>query len=220
MSDKQERNTFITSAGLVVRFIPPSATVIELSDNAILKQFTDAGRPVEIPTYTVELAGGGSQTFEHNATTLQTDEHRAEWEAHQQALSDLNANLAERRIEIVLDAVQAELPQDDDWKRKQKRWGIEIPEPKDNQDYDNLDYLDTLRYHYIRSEILRTPIDVENATVKIIAAAYAGSVNEEELAAQEATFRSVLRQAQPQKAVEEKAGDDQTSRSTGGVVGV
>ena len=220
MSEKLERNTFTTSAGVVVYYIPPSATIIEMSDTAIMKQYKDAGRPVEIPTYTVELAGGGSQTFEHNETTLVTDEHKAEWAAHKEAITDLNAELGKRRLEIVLDAIQVELPKDESWKRKQKKWGLEIPEPEDGQDYDNPDYLDQLRYHYIRTEILRTPIDVENATVKIISAAYAGSVDEEELAAQEATFRSILRQTQPAKVSQEEVGGDQDPGPEGRVVGV
>lgn len=176
-------------AGLEIPFEPASAVEIEMSESSLREEYKARNEPIDIPTYTVEIAGSTpekplTQLFQHDETTLTTDEYKAQWAAHKIAIQRLETELAKIRTEIVLDCLQIELPENTNWMSRQKRHKIKLPEDL----YD-------LRHHYIRTEILKSAEDLYMAMQKIIVASLSGSVDEETIEAGLRTFRNSIRDA-------------------------
>lgn len=177
--------SFFTTAGLEVEYEPASAVEIEMSEAALKQEYLDRGEPLAVPTYTVELAGTKStQTFEHDETTLKTDEDREMWAKHVDALSRYTIELNELRTEIVLDCIKVELPEDTKWMDRQKRHHVKLP----TDPYE-------LRHHYIRTQVLRSVEDIYLAMQKVIVASLSGSVDEAAIEASLKTFRDTIQQA-------------------------
>lgn len=202
--------SFFTTAGVEVEYTPASAVEIEMSEAALRKEYIERGEPLNVPTYTVQLAGSTpenplTQTFEHDATTLQSDEDKAAWKAHLDALSRFDNELNELRTQIVIDCLKIELPEDTRWMSKQKRHHIELP----TDEYE-------LLHHYIRTEVLRSVEDIYLAMQKVIVASLSGSVDEAAIEASLKTFRNTLQQAGEQ-AVEVlgKSQDNQQDSGAG-----
>ena len=180
---------FTTMAGLEIPFEPASAVEIEMSESSLREEYKARGETLDVPTYEVEIAGSTpenplTQTFEHDETTLATDEQKAKWAAYLDANRRLSIELAKIRTEIVLDCLKVELPKDTAWMDRQRRHRIKLPEDL----YD-------LRHHYIRTEILKSAEDLYMAMQKIIVASLSGSVDEETIEAGLRTFRNSVREA-------------------------
>lgn len=181
---------FTTSAGREIHFIPPSATVIELSEAGIREEYRKRGEPVDVPTYTVELGGSTpekpiTQTFEYDAKYAEKDEEtQAKWKAHLDCITRLEKEIGNMRTNICLEALEITLPEDTTWMVKQKKKFITIPEDPDE-----------LLMHYIKTEVLRTMDDIYSCMSVVLTSAYSGSVDEEAVEAASKTFRRKLQEA-------------------------
>jgi hypothetical protein len=181
---KPERLSFYTDSGLEVEFEPVSPLVLEEIEAAIEAEHRAAGWPIDPPTYEAELAGGGTQTFDHDETTLRNDEEREAWRLHKEALTAMAAEQSRRRAEMILFALKVELPEDDTWVRRLKRMGLQIPEDPD----DRLIF-------YIERFVIRTPNDLMTAMTEVIGASLRGTVSEAQIKAASQTFRDNIQKA-------------------------
>lgn len=196
MSDNSKL-TYTTVGGLVLEYEPISPTAIELSERGTRKKYKDAGEPIDPPTYEAELAGGGTQVFPHDENSVKGNpEAEALWIKHTEALQRMNAEIATIKSHIILGAVKLELPADESWIRRQKRQNIEVPaKPTDETDMDaQEEYQEELRIHYLLTEVLKTVEDNYGIVEKIYITSLRGALNEEQIAAASASFRSTLPQ--------------------------
>lgn len=188
---------FVTDAGLEIQYEPASALQIEMSEQGIRKQFKDDGASIDAPTYEVETAGGGKQTFFHDEKTLETDEQKEAWKNYQEDSARMSAEIVRVRNEILFDSILVGLPSDSTWETRQRKRYITVPDDPDEK-----------RRHYIQTEILRTVNDVYGITEKIMVATLSGAVPEEAIQAASATFRSSKSAFQePVNPIEEPASE-------------
>lgn len=84
------------------------------------------------PTYTVELAGGGTQTFDHDETTLVSDEDKATWQEYLDQVEIADSLLTERMLNaILIEGIEVEPQNIERWKKRRKMIGLPIPEDED-----------------------------------------------------------------------------------------
>ena len=198
---ESEQKFFVTSKGRKVFVQPVSVTKMDLITTAVRAELRAAGRPVDPPIYTVELAGGGTEDFPHDETTLlvrpvdtgiedpaeaeaeaerRTAENRSVWAEHQKAQAEAQALQRDRMTRLLISGIDIEVP-DDGWEEEQRALGIVIPtEPA------------ARRYHYITTEVLVTLRDFLQATQVITSLSYEGVVKEEDIAAAMDSFLSEL----------------------------
>lgn len=197
---------FTTNAGLEVSFTPPSATIIEESEQGLKADLIGQGFILEAPTYEVEVAGGTpekplTQTFEHTETSLVTDEDKAKWAVYQTGLQKYKAELAKMRTSICLEALNIQLPEDQTWIQLQLQKHIKLPgitAKKLNEDGDyevEITNRAKLLDHYKRTEILRTMDDIYNAISEVVTSAYAGTTSDEARQVASKLFRNKLQEA-------------------------
>jgi len=117
---KPERLVFYTISGEEIEYTPISPILLEESEKGLEAEYKARGEPLTPPTYTVELAGGGTQEFAHDETTLTTDEQKADWAAYKAATTKLAAEQAQLRIDVVLSALKIKLPEDAVWEKRLK----------------------------------------------------------------------------------------------------
>jgi uncharacterized membrane-anchored protein YhcB (DUF1043 family) len=195
---ENKKLTFTTVGGLVLEYEPVSPLAVEYSERGTRKKYKEAGEPVAPPTYETELAGGGTQTFEHDEkSVVGIPEAEALWTKHVEALQRLNAEITDNRNQMLLASVHVELPEDVAWMRRQKRRNIELPEkPDDETDLDLMDeYQEKLRIHYLTTELLKTVEDLYGMVDRIMTASLRGAVSEEQIEAASASFRNTQRNA-------------------------
>lgn len=99
-------------------------------------QIQNSVKRPEIPTYTVQTAGGGVEVWEHSKDTISTDEERAEWEAYETGIEKADNLVTERLLRaILLECVEVDefAERFDVWKAKQKMIGIDLPEDEEEQ---------------------------------------------------------------------------------------
>jgi hypothetical protein len=173
---------FTTSLGQTVNFIPPSAKIIELREAKVKKELTESGHALTPPTYKVKLAGGREQEIEHDLTTLVTDDDKLNWTVYQANLKLYEERIAEVKLQIVLNAIQLQLPEDESWVQKQLEENeIEVPtDPKEK------------RIHWLMTEVLRTMEDIFSATHIVLTSAYLGTASGEAIEASSRTFRDLV----------------------------
>jgi hypothetical protein len=204
---KPDRLVFYTSAGLEVEFEPVSPIVLEESEAGLLSEYKERGEPIDIPTYTVETAGGGSQVFEHDEKSLQTDEDKAKWKAYVDANQRLLAEQSQLRLEIVLSSLKIQLPEDNTWERKFKKWHVKVPEDPDEK-----------LMFYIQREILKTPEDLFTAMTQVISTSMKGTVSEEAIEAASKSFRDSIQKALVEAGLEpgtDSAGAEDSTEQPG-----
>lgn len=211
---ESERKFFVTSKGLKVFVQPVSVTKMELINAAVRSELRAAGRPVDPPTYTVELAGGGTEEFPHDETTLlvrpaetgiedpaeaeaeaerRTKANRQAWAEHQKAAAEIQALQRDRMTRLLISGIDIEVP-DDGWEQEQQALGIVVPTDAAAR-----------RYHYVTTEVLVTLGDFLKATEAITAMSYEGVVKEEDIAAAMDSFRRELPGQPPGRAEGEGA---------------
>ena len=205
MSDK--KNVYVTVAGVEVPIGPVNLFDLNLAAAGLEKEYRERGEPLDPPTYAAELAGGGTQTFEHDEDTLEvtpgmvlsealgdpekakeiaahrTAVNREAWADYMSANARLIAEQSALRMEIMLDGVKAELPEDGAWEVRRRRRHLEVP-----------DDLAEKRLYWIQRELLVTPADAEEALAAIIRLSSQG-MPEEAIKAAEAMFRHQVQAA-------------------------
>jgi hypothetical protein len=158
-----------------------SDTLVNMVKEAVRKEFEAKGEQTLPPTYTVIGAGEVSHQEPHDETTLETDEDRAAWKNYQDTLARLTVETNNRVMKVWMTGLRIDLPEDDNWLQVQKWFGVNVPEnPMD------------LRYHYITTEILRSPEDLFTVLNDIMKESYKGMVKEDDLEAAINSFRDNL----------------------------
>lgn len=175
-------NIVVTTNGDELRISPVSSQVLEMISTAVEKEFRADNEPIDVPTYEAETVGGGSETLEHDEDSARTDEEKEEWAAHIDAIARMENEMNERRTRYCFTAgLQMTLPEDDSWMAHQKSYGVEIPEDDPTE----------LFFHYLYTEILRTPNDIISVSTEIMRLTYDG-VDPAIIEATEKSFRDKL----------------------------
>lgn len=201
---KPDRLFFYTAAGVEVEYEPISPIVLQESEAGLEAEYRGAGEPLDPPTYTTQLAGGGEQTFPHDETTLVTDEDKAAWAAYKTANAKLAAEQAQLRVDLVLSALKISLPPDGAWEKNYKKWHIKVPQDPD----EKLNF-------YILREILKTPADIFEAMTQVIGASMRGTVSEAAITAAMATFRGDIQKAAREAGLEPPADQGNAGEQPG-----
>ena len=200
-------NILITDSGDSIRIKPISMYEMELAEQGITQEFKDRGEQLEIPTYTVEMVGGGEQTYEHDSESLvvsddeeKTKENQKIWADYEDANNRLNNELGALREEMIfVDGIDADPAGDKMWIATCKRRHIKIPKDLVEQ-----------KLLYVRTKVLKTPMDIVNAIQTVMTVSMGSIVPEEVKSAVAATFQSAI-----QEATEELEQSVDTTEGTG-----
>lgn len=168
-----ERFTYTTAGGKVVNLkpVPPlqAQMVRDAAHKAAIKEY---GEPVK-PTYKTEA----DEVFEHDPTTLTTDEEKAAWLEYKRIEAAVDAAVSEKMLRFFLYHGVDAKPQDDgQWEAEQRFFGIEVPDDPIER-----------KVHYIQSELIFAASDIQGITTKLLEMA---GVRPEVVEAATATFRS------------------------------
>lgn len=194
---------FTTSAGVIVEFTPPSATILEMGEAGIREEFKEKGEQMELPTYKREIYGSKPdaplyQTFPMDEKYIETapDEEKVQWEAYKDCQARFQLEVNKLRKQVCLEALHIQLPEDNSWIKSQLNKHIRVPgitsvnggaiEIADHQ---------ILLFHYIETEILRTLDDIYASMGLVLASAYTGTVDEASIEAASKTFRNRIQEA-------------------------
>lgn len=181
--------TITLSNGKDYQVQPISETLVNLAKDAIRRKFIERGEPVAPPTYTVTLAGGATEDIPHDEKSLETDQDKMLWKLHQDALTRLEEEQNMAAMKVWMSGLVFDMPETDDWKNMQQWLGVVIPtEPME------------LRYHYLKTEVLKTPGDLLVLLDAVMKLSYAGVVSEADLDAALSSFRNNLRRDTAQSA--------------------
>lgn len=176
---------FTTSRGREIDIVPVSDTLIGMALANLEKEWRARGEPLDVPTYTVPIAGGAdTETYPHDEkSAAQTSpEVLAQFRAYEDATKRLDDAKEQRRLRILLHGLKFEILADG-WEEMQKALGVEIPtDPEERW------------FHYLTTEVLVTPDDLLRAIELVTKASYAGAVDEDAISAAMDNFRGQLRQ--------------------------
>lgn len=142
MTKKVEKDIFTTERGVHLEILAIAPFEMQEVAQAIQKRFPMP----EAPTYTMETVGGGQETKPLTLDTAQSEEEKARYlayleqvQAAQSATSlELNDYMLMAGVRIPDDAAS-----DDGWMKRQRRFGVELPEDPDE-----------LKLHYLKTVIL------------------------------------------------------------------
>jgi hypothetical protein len=175
-------NKYTTATGRVITFEPISVVALEKAELGLQNKYRRDGKPIDPPTYDVEIVGGGKQTFIHDVESVKGNpEWEAQWQAHLTALQELNTETNKIRNEMVFDAIQIDPAEMEGWQEKQVRWNIEIPS-------DPLE----LKIHYIQTVVLKSVKDVYGIVNMVMALSMEGVISQEEIEAASKSFRDSM----------------------------
>lgn len=181
MAENDRRDVLVTTEGRELRLRPVSQLLIQKIKGAVERELRAEGLPLDPPTYKVTTVTGETETHVHDETTLAdektTDEERAAWAAYQAAQARLAAETNERALKVLLLKGMDAPDPPPEWIEEQEYLGIELPADRRE-----------LKLAYIQTEILVTPGDIADCTVKILQLSMAG-MPEADIAAVEDLFR-------------------------------
>jgi hypothetical protein len=106
------------------------------------------------PTYTVTLATGDAQIFEHDEKSLTTDEDKKAWADYKAKNNEAEDTLSRRMLKAVLlegVIINAEMPELLKWKKRQELIGIKLSDDEDE-----------LALQYKEIAVARSKDDIEN----------------------------------------------------------
>jgi hypothetical protein len=107
------------------------------------------------PTYEVETASGDIEVFEHDETSLESDEDKQEWADYEDAQNEAETELTEKLLyAVLLECVEpknAETYEELllDWKRKQRLMGIDISEDEEEN-----------KFYFMQTEVFHDADDI------------------------------------------------------------
>lgn len=181
---------YISDRGQRVRINGVSPWLIEKQGEALRAEWAEKERPApDPPTYTMEIAGGGTETRPHDATTLRTDEDRAAWAAYLDRHQKFEAELYERTMRLLFVRgvkIPVELANDGDWIEEQLFLGIRVPENRLER-----------RLWYVKTEIISSPQEAVRLMSEIGALS---GISREALRAAEDTFQRAMEDTQRNEA--------------------
>lgn len=179
-------NTFTTSRGIVLEFLPIPA---------LLEKLQAQHKLPEPPTYEVKTATGVIEHHTHDETTLETDADKAAWAEYQKNLQEATArlNLGLMRL-VMLRGVKVEMPEGEAWIAEQQFIGLTVPD----------DPLERKMY-WLETEALASANDYAQMLAGVMAAS---GLSEEVVAQAEATFRGALGQNSNSEPASENNGHE------------
>lgn len=170
----QDGKYFYTNkGGLTFELKPFPPLQAPLAEQAARKRAAEQfGEPVK-PRYQVEETG---EWFDHDETTLTTDEHRAEWDKYQATIKKTNEYVGDQMMRFFLFyGVNVNPDHDQEWETRQRHFGIEIPaDPIDR------------KIHYIQTELVFSGSDIQEISTYLMTLA---GVKEEMIEAATNSFR-------------------------------
>lgn len=124
------------------------------------QQISDSVKMPEIPTYEVETSSGTKEIWEHDETTIQTEEDKEIWNAYLEEKEAAETLITERLLKaILLESVS--IPNLDKhleaWKSRQRLIGIELSENPEE-----------LLLNFKETEVFREVPDVEFVMSKVL----------------------------------------------------
>lgn len=134
-----------------------------------------------VPTYSVDLPGGGSREYPHDRTTLDTDAERAAWAAYEaeQAAVSLRRQVATHEF-LFYNGVVEDPPPPGDWAFDFALWGLEPPDPADKVAY---------KRRWIEEEVCP---DVRDLSALILRLYALSGINDDIIKQIESFFRAAL----------------------------
>jgi len=154
----------VTVAGRSVQLRPVSNRTIAEIQVSVRRKALHRGDPLTPPKYVTVTVAGEKQEFEHDATTLETDEDKEKWAAYRQAVENLETETTEATTRYMLSEGVAvdEIPED--WLERREWLGLETPEHRMDR-----------KLLYIETELLTTPADQIRALQAILHLSAKGS---------------------------------------------
>ena len=195
------KNVFITLDGQEVPIKPISPTKLMKVEIGIENAYKKKGEPIDPPTYTVAVAGGGEEEHELDETSIEsgdtkeTERRQKAWDLHIDALDRMKAEKYNITRKIVLNSIKLPLPEDESWIAEQEENYIEVP----NDPYERW-------IHWIETEIL-LPQEIIQMISQILELSATGLLPEEDVQAAKKLFLDTV-YAQP----EESEGEENTDR--------
>ncbi len=184
---------FTTTAGIKIPIQPVSLLDLELAKNTIEKQFREDSKPIDPPTYAVEVLGGEKEYHPHTEKTIEegTEQEKENWQAHLEAVEEMQDELQSRTGLVILEGIIFDLPEDDSWiKRRKKLFDEDVPEDEDEK-----------KLYYVNNVLLKTLADKANLSLEIQLLSMTGATPEA-IKAYEELFRGQMEIA-GRKATEE-----------------
>lgn len=195
-----ERPFFYTEDGRQVFYRSINLLDLSEAEEGIRQEFIENGEPLDPPKYMVTAAGGAQIEHDLTENNLQvegdqeeTERRMREWAEHVEANNRLNIELGSITTEIILDALEIDITEDelDAWIAKKRKYHIRLPDDREE-----------LIRRYKMGELLRTPKDLLTAQGEIITFSSSGAVTREAVRAAEDMFLGEL-QAQAERSSEE-----------------
>lgn len=193
------KNTFKTLDGREWEFSPVSLDFQSKSRAGLRQKMIDDGATFDIPQYEVELAGGGTQSFDFDDAYVQQKNDpdiTARWQKYKDDTALFNARWAALYLEMLISnglmpkVRECEAYQSDDWVKQHERYYIAVPEDEDAR-----------LHHFIRLEIFKTTEDTLRFIEAITVLSGEGRVKEEDIERLMSLFRGSL-QKKPEKQTE------------------
>lgn len=163
---------YTTSRGIIVKFRGIAMLVAKID-----QQY--AAKAPKCPQYEAVGIGGVKMYYDHDLTTLKTDEERAEYDAYLKAKAVHAGKYNEALLRLALiSGIDVEYPTDERWVAMQKLQGIEVPDDPDAREI-----------HWRETEVIGNLDDV-NAILQGVMGASGAS--EEDIAAAGESFRGAV----------------------------
>lgn len=164
-----------TARGYQVEIIGVSPTYLEDINNAMAQDPEWPAPSSKHPTYTVELAGGGTQTFKHDKDSILaeivTGAERIAWQDFLRYADDWGTELARRIMNACLidglrvDPEDLKTASDPRWIARKLRAGIKVPTGDSIEEQLDREIL------FIRTEIVGNEDDLQDLTSRVMARA-------------------------------------------------
>lgn len=138
-----------------------------------------------VPTYTVELASGDTETHDHDETTLDTPEDHAAWEKYieeQDAADDKQTEMLLKAILVKGVEVKISDEELEEWLEELEVIGLELPKNKKDQ-----------QLAYLETEIIATTYDAQQIMEIVMELT---GVSEEDIEDARDSFRDTMESAE------------------------
>jgi hypothetical protein len=191
------RLAFTTLDGKSIPFVPFSWDEWTLSKEGLKEEYRERGEIIDCPQYKVTYAGGTSEMFDHNPTTIEQAppetppedieriiaEQKETWQKYQAISATFEAQVNEELAEKIISECLAgiTLPTDNSWEETQHKNHIKnIPADPEEK-----------RRHYIWTVLVKFKSD-QMELMSTITAVSMGVVQEEALDTIKASFRDSI----------------------------
>lgn len=178
------KHTFTTGTGKEFSILPGSPYQVENYRLSFVEQFVAENGPrPDLPTYTMQTAGGNSMTMPHDESTVETEEEKAAWAAYQDYGSRQDNFVNTKILDVlIVENVEADPMKDKGWLAKKKFFKVVLPA-------DEVE----LKLYYIREHLIFNSEDGGDFNALPTAIMQLSGIGQRNLDAGRATFRRSLR---------------------------